>query len=113
MRSGKTRKSLQSGWQRKGFGGATGCAFFCAAECVTRFARCANDSDTRGEGLMSLKLVIAGLVLAMAGMAATAHALDARIGPMGPVLKAGKAGSAVIEVRRRSRAVETRPTAPE
>ena len=62
---------------------------------------------------MSLKLMFAGLVLAMAGMGATAHALDARIAPMDPVLKAGKAGSAVIEVRRRSRDVETRPTAPE
>jgi hypothetical protein len=62
---------------------------------------------------MSLRLGFAGLVLALAGSGATAHALDATVAPMGPVLKAGKAGSAVIEVRRRSRDVETRPTAPE
>ena len=62
---------------------------------------------------MFLKLVFAGLVLAIAGSSATAYALDARIAPMGPVPKAGKAGSSVIEVRRRSRDVETRPTAPE
>jgi hypothetical protein len=62
---------------------------------------------------MSLRLVLAGLALGMAGWGAAALALDATVAPMGPVLKAGKDGSAVIHVKRRSRNVETRPTAPE
>ena len=62
---------------------------------------------------MSLRLVFASLVLATVALGATAQAMDAKVAPMGPVLEAGKAGSAVVEVRRRSRNVETRPTAPE
>ncbi len=62
---------------------------------------------------MSLRLGFAGLVLGIAGLGTTAHALDATVAPMGPVLNAGKAGSAVVEVRRRARSVATRSTAPD
>ena len=45
---------------------------------------------------MSLRLVFASLVLATVALGATAQAMDAKVAPMGPVLEAGKAGSAVI-----------------
>ena len=88
-------------------------AFFCAAECVTRVAGCANNSEREERGSCLLGWCLQSLVLATVALGATAQAMDAKVAPMGPVLKAGKAGSAVVEVRRRSRDVETRPTAPE
>jgi len=72
-----------------------------------------------GEGLMILKLVLAGLAIAVAGMLATPEVRAGAMMQLGNALKSARAASPLVEVRsrrryrRRSRRVRTRRTAPE
>jgi len=64
---------------------------------------------------MTIRLALAGVVLAVTGMASAPEALDATIAPMGQTLERSREASPLVQVRqqRRKRSVPTRETAPE
>ena len=64
---------------------------------------------------MTIRLVLAGVALAIAGDVSMPQARDATVPPLGKALERSQATSPLVQIkqRRRSRNVGTRETAPE